>query len=192
MFRNILLWSARNRIKKFIKTGCLTGKGDDRIAFKEENGKITNETVAQFANELLGNEQLKASYERAGLRNSDLANIIREELKKFSGKVVGEKKGRLDFSKVNEKINQVQDKIYDKERDVMLGRMKNRTRQLIKEKRLQYLKDGQVSYEDKDGGLFIGIEKIAVILLDKAGRTQCLQYGILEEDIVEIIKNKGQ
>jgi hypothetical protein len=155
------------------------------LIFTDKSGRKTTETVAQLANELIGDtDKEKEALRRANINSNDIANIIREEFKK-SGKKVKENIGGLSFK--------VQEKVYDKQRALIIGMAKNQVKNLIKKHRLEYFKNGQVSYMDKDGNLEIGdMELIAGILIDKSGRNQMVQYGILEEDIVEIIKNKGQ
>ena len=95
--KKLLLWLARNKIKKFIKNGIAVYQGNDRLLFKEKSGKVVNETVAQLANELMGEtDKEKEALTRADIRSSDIANIIREEFKK-SGKADNEKTGGLSF-----------------------------------------------------------------------------------------------
>ena len=75
---------------------------------------------------------------------------------------------------------------------LILGMAKNQTRSLIKSKRLEYLKDGRISFIEKDGTQqILTVNDFAVILIDKSDRNRMAMFGIFEEDIAEIIKNKG-
>lgn len=99
--------------------------------------------------------------------------------------------------RLNDKLAELQQnvmiKIAGKQRNAVINKCKSKIKKLIKSKRLEYLQGGKISYKEDNGKMWIGSGKeIAKILLDKDGRSPMEMLGIFEDDIAEIIINKGE
>ncbi len=74
-------------------------------------------------------------------------------------------------------------------RKINMGLARTLISKLIGEHRLVFLVDDKVSYTEKDGRHWEGsIDKLATMLMDKAGRVNMESVGISDKDIAELIK----